>query len=178
MEFRLHLHRVTRNAVVCVILLETALIQGCASTERAVAIPYQIELLADANVNPDLKNRPSPIVVRIFELRGDSSFEESSFFSLKDNSEQTLGHDLISSDRIVIRPGDKQQINRSGSPDARSIGIIAEYRDLESNHWRKVITLPPPRQLNPYKFWQTSPDQLKARIAVKNGGIELLRIGE
>jgi type VI secretion system protein VasD len=175
MEFQLRLHRMAANAVASAILLETMLLLGCASTGRDAATPYQIEFLADSNVNPDLKNRPSPIVVRVFELRADANFEASSFFSLQDNSEQTLGQELITVDRIIIRPGEKKEISRPGNIDARRIGLIAEYRDLEANRWRKVIALPPPRHLNLYKFWQTSPDQWKVQVAVRNGGLELLK---
>ncbi|WP_201800021.1 type VI secretion system lipoprotein TssJ [Andreprevotia sp. IGB-42] len=157
-----------------VLLLAALIVQGCASTERAAAVPYQVELIAESNVNPDLKNRPSPIVVRVFELRADATFEASSFFSLQDKPEMTLGQELIAVERTILRPGESRTISRTGNLDARSIGIVAEYRALEVNRWRKVIPLPPPKQLNLYKFWQTSPDQLKVRVAIKNGGIEIL----
>lgn len=166
------------RGLVCFALCIPLVLLGCASTERAAAIPYQVELLADANVNPDIKNRPSPIVIRVFELRADAAFEASSFFSLQDKPEQVLGQEMIATDRIIMRPGEKKLFNRPGSVDARSIGLIAEYRDLEANRWRKVIPLPPPKQLNLYKFWQTSPDQLKVRVAIKNGGIDLLPVAK
>ena len=172
----MQLHSTNMNMIACVLLSGAPLLQGCASAERLAAIPYQVELVADNNVNPDLKGRPSSIEVIIYELRGDSTFESSNFFELENNQEKTLGRDLIFTDRIIIRPGEKRQFSRSGSIDARNIGIVAEYRNLESNHWRRSIPLPPPKQLNLYKFWQTSPDQMKVRVTVRNGGIELLPV--
>lgn len=172
----MRLHSTTMGMMVCISLSGAPLLQGCASTERLAAIPYQVELIADDDVNPDLKGRPSPIAVRIYELRADAAFESSDFFNLQGNFEKEFGGDLIFTERVIVRPGERKQLGRIGSIDARRIGIVAEYRDLEKNRWRRSIPLPPPKQLNLYKFWQTSPDQLKVRAAIRNGGIELLPV--
>ncbi|WP_148715787.1 type VI secretion system lipoprotein TssJ [Chitinolyticbacter meiyuanensis] len=150
------------------------LLSGCASTARSAAIPYQVDIAAAKNVNPDARRRPSPIVVKVFELRAAAAFESSDFFSLQEKPESALGAELIAVERVILRPGETKSIARPGNLDARAIGIVAEYRALESSHWRQVVELPQPKQLNLYKFWQTSPDRMIARINIKDGGIELL----
>ncbi|CAM8759499.1 hypothetical protein NCM_00359 [Burkholderia pseudomallei] len=36
-----------------------------------------------------------------------------------------------------------------------------------------TVPLPRAKQLNLYRFWQTSPGEMKLQVAVKNGGIGL-----
>ncbi|SAK83006.1 putative lipoprotein [Caballeronia calidae] len=156
------------------IVLECLLLfAGCGATEHPVAVPYAITVDVAPDVNPDAYRKPSPIVLKVFQLRALSSFESSDFFSLQDKPENVLGADLLGTDRIILRPGDTRTLHYRGNVEAGALGIVAEYRVLEKNRWRLTVPLPRARQLNAYKFWQTSPGELKLSIAVRNGGIAL-----
>ncbi|AJX35266.1 type VI secretion system lipoprotein TssJ [Burkholderia oklahomensis] len=152
----------------CVLLLP-----GCGATERSVAVPYAISLDVAPDVNPDINRKPSPIVLKVFQLKTASAFESADFFSLQDKPESVLGPDLLGVDRIILRPGDARTLHYRGNVDASALGIVAEYRVLEKNRWRLTVPLPSAKQLNLYRFWQTSPSEMKLSIAVKNGGIGL-----
>ena len=39
------------------------------------------------DVNPDMNRKPSPIVLKVFQLRAASSFDSADFFSLQDKPE-------------------------------------------------------------------------------------------
>ncbi|AOI73438.1 type VI secretion lipofamily protein [Burkholderia ubonensis] len=152
----------------CVLLL-----QGCGATERAAAVPYAITVDVAPDVNPDLNRKPSPIVLKVFQLKAASAFESADFFSLQDKPEGVLGADLLGVDRIILRPGEARTLHYRGNVEAGALGVVAEYRVLEKNRWRLTVPLPRAKQLNAYKFWQTSPGELKLSIAVRNGGIGL-----
>ena len=47
-------------------------------------------LSAASDVNPDATGRPSPIVVRVYQLRADAAFAAADFFALFDEEQQTL----------------------------------------------------------------------------------------
>ncbi|MGU7768700.1 type VI secretion system lipoprotein TssJ [Burkholderia sp. MR1-5-21] len=147
------------------------LFSGCGATERNVAVPYAITVDVAPDVNPDRNRKPSPIVLKVFQLKTASSFESADFFSLQDKPESVLGADLLAVDRVILRPGDARTLHYPGNVEAGTLGVVAEYRVLDKNRWRLTVPLPRAKQLNLYKFWQTSPGEMKVSIVVRNGGI-------
>lgn len=100
-------------------------------------------LSASDNLNPDSGGRASPLVVRVYELKALSAFNESDFFSIWDRDQQTLGGDLNAREEIVLRPGDSHGVNRTTKPETRFIGVVAAYRDLERAAWRASVPVVP-----------------------------------
>ncbi len=95
----------------------------------------------DAGVNPDAHGRPSPVVVRLYELKALAAFRSSDFFSLFDHDQQTLGVELVTKEEYLLEPGYKRQFDRKLQPDTRFIGVIAAFRDLERSQWRATMTV-------------------------------------
>jgi type VI secretion system protein VasD len=149
------------------------LIAGCAATEHAAAVPYSITFDVAGDVNQDASRRATPIVLKVFQLKTSSAFDSADFFSLQSKPDGVLGNELLSVDRIIVRPGESRTLHYSGSVDAHAIGVVAEYRRIEQSRWKLTIPLPPAKQLNFYRFWQTSPAELKVTVAVNNGGVAL-----
>lgn len=119
-----------------------ALLVGCASAPKPTP-PTVIVATVDATaaVNPDLKGRASPIVVRVFELKSISAFNGADFFSLWDRERETLSADMIGRDEFQLRPGEQKKFDRTLQPDTRYIGVIAAYRDLERSNWRGTVSV-------------------------------------
>lgn len=100
-----------------------------------------LKLEAAAQTNPDDAGRPSPIKVRIYELKDSNSFAEADYFSLNANDKTVLGADMLARDEFILRPGETRKIERKSNPKTLAIGILAGYRDLNSV-WRVVYPLP------------------------------------
>ena len=123
----------------------------CASTAAGVTkglldkmlepAPTSIEatFLASDLVNPDPNNRPSPIIVRFYELSSLGNFESSDFFALYEQDEDVLGTDLQAREEIQLAPGEKRSFERELRPDTRYVAVIAAYRDIENATWRSSI---------------------------------------
>lgn len=157
----------------CLVSAYLLLVTGCAATEHAAAIPYSITFNVAGDVNPDASRRPTPIVLKVYQLKTSSAFDGADFFSLQSKPDSVLGSELLGVDRVILRPGESRTLHYSGSADAHAIGVVAEYRQIEQSRWKLTIPLPPPKQLNFYRFWQTSPSELKVTVAVNNGGVAL-----
>jgi type VI secretion system protein VasD len=153
-------------------LIGATLLGGCSSTARQVPIPYAIAFSADAQVNPDSSGRPSPIQVTMYELKSPGTFESRDYFSLQADAQAALGKDLLNTDQVILKPGQTQVVQRPGNPEARAIGIVAGYRDLEHSRWRLVVPLPEPQNTNIYKVWQFSPNAENVHVAVGRKGLE------
>ncbi|MVW78015.1 type VI secretion system lipoprotein TssJ [Bordetella sp. 02P26C-1] len=143
-------------------------IAGCSSTARRVPVPYAIELAADKQVNPDANGRPSPVQVTIYELSSSTAFGSRDFFALQSDPQAALGKELLNTDQVVLRPGETKTLQYPGSSEARMVGIVAAYRDLEHSQWRLVVELPEAQNTNIFKIWQFSPNEETIKVAVKN----------
>ena len=98
-----------------------------------------LRLVAGGDLNPDDSGRPSPLVVRLLELKNIAGFENAEFFSLYSHEAETLGADLISSEEIELKPGDVQDIKFALKPGSKYIAILAAYRQLDKSAWRMVL---------------------------------------
>ncbi|MDH4449178.1 MAG: type VI secretion system lipoprotein TssJ [Rhodoferax sp.] len=97
---------------------------------------------AAAGVNPDDSQRPSPIKVRLYELKDSGSFTEADFFSLDKSDKTVLAADLLAKDEFILRPGESKKIERKSNAQTTAIGVLAGYRDLANSVWRTTFKLP------------------------------------
>lgn len=148
---------------------------GCSSTAKQVPVPYAVELRVANDVNPDANGRASPIQVTIFELRSSSQFESRDFFTLLGDPQAALGQELLDTEQVILKPGQTQVVRRPGNIQARAIGVVAGYRDLEGSTWRRTVNLPEPQNTNIYKIWQFSPSEEPVPIKVERRGLEVVK---
>jgi type VI secretion system protein VasD len=100
---------------------------------------------ATQTTNPDVRGRPSPVVVRIYELRTLGAFNSADFFSLFEKEAETLGGDLVGREEYDLQPGETRPYRRQLQPDTKFIGVAAAFRDLEKARWRQAAPVPAKR---------------------------------
>lgn len=100
-------------------------------------------LLADSSINPNEAGQPSPVLVRLYELKSPSSFEAASLFDLLDDDDEVLGGDLVNRREVEVKPGDNTAIERETSAETRYIGAIAAFRDIDNATWRGHVAIEP-----------------------------------
>ncbi|MEN8668440.1 MAG: type VI secretion system lipoprotein TssJ [Alcanivorax sp.] len=100
-----------------------------------------MRIVAGGDVNPDDNGRPSPVVVRVVELKSPAVFESAEFFALYQNEAQTLGSDLVATEEFEFKPGDVQDLKFALKPESNYVGVLAAYRQLEKANWRLVLPL-------------------------------------
>jgi type VI secretion system protein VasD len=108
---------------------------GCSSGPAVL----KAEVVAAAQVNPDNRKRPSPVVVRVYELKATTAFDSADFVSLFEKEQAVLGPDLVLREEFVLRPGETKTINKTLSPDTRFIGVLAAFRELERSRWHVAV---------------------------------------
>jgi type VI secretion system protein VasD len=119
----------------------TLAVVGCAA-KQPKPVETRALLVASADVNPDPNGRPSPIVVRIYQLRGDTEFNNANFFDIYEKEKETLGASLIAREEKTLFPGQQIEIDLPLSGEARFVGAVAAYRDLATSRWRAQIGRP------------------------------------
>jgi type VI secretion system protein VasD len=115
---------------------------SCASHGADDRVQTRTLLSASNDTNPDINGRPSPVVLRVFQLRNDGEFGRADFLALSLHEKDALGTSLIGVEEFELRPGERLETRIGLSRDARYIAAIAEFRDLNSGQWRTLRTRP------------------------------------
>lgn len=105
----------------------------------------EMTLAAGGQVNPNVENRPSPVVVRVFDLKTAAGFNAANFDGLfdRDRDRETLAAELVARDEFVLKPGEARKIDRPLAPETRVIGVAVAFRELERATWRTTVAVKP-----------------------------------
>ncbi len=96
-------------------------------------------LQASADLNPSVSRRPSPLLVRVYELKTAAAFNDADFVSLYQRDQAELGAEMVGRDEYVLNPGDSKSFAKVCGAETRFIGVVGAYRELEHAHWRSVV---------------------------------------
>ncbi len=132
-----------RRLLVATALVAGATLSGCSMFGMGGPATLNATVVAAAQVNPDTHKRPSPVVVRVFELKASTLFEQADFVSLFEKEQAALGAELVSREEFVMRPGDTKPLIKPLSPDTKFIGVMVAFRELERARWRAVVPVAP-----------------------------------
>ena len=113
------------------------ILTACSSTPDPTLL--DLTLTASADLNPDLTNRPSPMVIKLVELKSHTTFENADYFALSANTKSVLGPDYVAEEMMPVRPGEIKKFKLRLHSESRFIGVLAEYRALDNAVWRYVI---------------------------------------
>jgi len=100
-------------------------------------------LYAAPTLNPDARQRPSPLVIRVYELSGKAQFDSADFVSLYERDKQALGPTLVSQEEFVLRPDELRSWNKKLAPETKFVGVVAAYREIEKAAWRTAYAIQP-----------------------------------
>lgn len=147
-----------------------ALVSGCTSSSHSDPSRYNLQFQAHPQINES-----APLKVRVLLLKSDADFMSSDFFSLQNNASATLGANLLNSDVFFLMPGQlSKTLSGQSSPEARYIGVMAEYQMLDGKKWRVSLPLPVPGENHIYQFWKWSADELQANVFLDVNGIRVI----
>ena len=93
-------------------------------------------------INVGATGHPSPVVVRIYQLKSSTAFEAADFLSLFEREREVVGADLVDRQELDVKPGDSQTVAaKQLSADAHSIGVVTAFQNVERATWRAVVPL-------------------------------------
>lgn len=95
------------------------------------------------DVNPDLNERASPVVVTIYQLSSRTIFDNQDFFSLYENAQAILGPDLLTKQELELQPEQEMTQTLKLNKNANYVGIVVAYRDVDNSRWRGVVEVSP-----------------------------------
>jgi type VI secretion system protein VasD len=103
----------------------------------------EMSFFVGADVNPDRSGRPSPVIVRTYELKSLVAFNGADFFSMFEREKEIIGPDLVARDEWALMPGNNRQVIKNLQKDTRYVGVVAAFRDLDRSQWRAATLILP-----------------------------------
>jgi len=98
-----------------------------------------LRIIAGGDLNLDDAGRPSPLVIRLIELKSPMGFENANFFSLYQHEKETLSDEWVSSEELELKPGDVHELKFSLKPESQVVAVLAAYRQLNDVTWRVIL---------------------------------------
>jgi type VI secretion system protein VasD len=132
---------------ILVILFTTLTLNGCGSDPKKEEpkpppeTKINVRISVSSLVNPDIDGRPSPVVLRLYELKNIGKFEEADFYKLFEDHEGALGSDLVASEKFHFKPGDTKTLDHTVSSDTKYIAVTASFRNFNQSVWRDSIAI-------------------------------------
>jgi type VI secretion system protein VasD len=117
---------------------------GCASPPpppKPTQLTGSIEVAS--KVNPSASQRPSPLMLRVYELKSVASFNAADYMSLFQRDQAELGPDLVAREEYMLAPGETKAFVKTLSPDTHFLGVMGAFRDLDRSQWRSVVAVDP-----------------------------------
>lgn len=120
-------------------------ITGCATTGKVLDLDtrVQVEFEVFDDINPDDSGRPSPLVVRFYELKDARQFQAEDFLGLFEDDSGRLGGDLLAKRRLEFQPGKSRIEEFVVDQNTRYIGLLAEFVQYENAKARVIFEVAP-----------------------------------
>ena len=97
--------------------------------------------MASPLVNPLPDGEPSPLVLRMYQLNGETAFANASFRQLWEEDEATLGPTLLGKTEILLNPGGVERIKANLIEGTVIVAVVAGFRNFEEAKWRAMVPL-------------------------------------
>ena len=130
-------------ATALALALPVALLGACSSTPKPPPPqPVVGSITSSAQLNPSVNKRPSPLMLRVYELKSAAVFQSSDFMGLFQGDQGTLAADMVSREEMILQPGESRPYKKTLAPETRFLAVLGAYRDLERAVWRAVVPVP------------------------------------
>ena len=104
----------------------------------------EINFKVDADINPDDDKKPSPLFVRMYQLKTTKMFKRANFIDLYERDKEVLGADMISKQKLRrMKPGENRDEQFVLDKNTRFIGLYAEFLDYKKSSYKLLIPVVP-----------------------------------
>ena len=135
-----------RKKIILLVLLTFPFLTACSSVNEWVGTKLGFDtdltlyLKVDADINPDDKKRPSPLFVRLYELKTKKMFSRADFIGLYERDKEVLGADFVAKQELKrLLPGVSREEKFVLNKDTRYIALYAEFLDYKNAKYKVIV---------------------------------------
>ena len=137
----------SRFLLTVLIMMMTATLSSCQSNKSYVGeylnldTDLKIEFLIDADINQDELGVPSPLFIRMYELKSDKMMKKADFIDIYENDKETLGADLVGEVHKLKRftPGVNRIEQFVLGKNTQYVGLYAEFFDFKESQFKVIF---------------------------------------
>lgn len=126
--------------------LALVLLAGCTRVNSGVVGMFEldtdvhVEFEIAKDINPDENHTPSPLFVRLYELKDDAAFKKADFIGLYEQDESLLGKDLIGKQELNrLVPGESRKDKFVVDPGTRFVALFAEFYQFKNAKYKLIF---------------------------------------
>jgi len=119
--------------------------EGTVSVAKAIFVwdvkTVHLDITARAELNTDDSSKSSAVVIRMYQLSDEKSFESATYPDLVSQDQDALGEALLATHEIVLKPDTSVSVDNPFDKKAQFLGIVALFKDpdLKANTWRILL---------------------------------------
>lgn len=103
-----------------------------------------LSMLAADNVNPNERGNPRPVVVRLYQLKGDVKMTNATYDDILLRDKEALGDDLMKVDEVEVFPNDRVEVKFERIKDASHLAGVALFHSPKGQSWKTFYEFPLP----------------------------------
>ncbi|WP_096086446.1 type VI secretion system lipoprotein TssJ [Agaribacterium haliotis] len=130
--------------IVCVCL--SVFLLSCQSLNSGVGGMLKLDtdlklvIQASSDINPDEQENPSPLYLRLYQLKSDNMFEKADFIDLYEQDVDKLGADFLSKQELKpIQPGQSRTESFVLNPQTKYIALFAEFFQYDNASYKLIV---------------------------------------
>ncbi|CAI1968364.1 type VI secretion system lipoprotein TssJ [Serratia plymuthica] len=149
-----------------VAILMTVVLASCSSSKepKPAAGEIKINLIADKDINPNGQGRSAPLNIFIFNVKETDVFSNADFFEIVDGSSKPVQSAASKIYEAILQPGESRAVLIKPDSDARTLGFVGAYRDLNDSLWLVSWDLPKKKKSWWRKFFSDDSLELNAHF--------------
>jgi type VI secretion system protein VasD len=102
----------------------------------------KLEIIVDSDINPDESGTPSPLFIRLYELKATKLFDRADFITLYENDKKAIGADLVAKQELKrLAPGKNTIEHFVLSKDTQYVALYAEFYQYKDAKYKVVFPI-------------------------------------
>ena len=121
-------------------------VSACSSLNSAVGGMFgadtdlTISFKVESDINPDENKIPSPLFVRMYELKSPKLFKKANFIDIYENDKDTLGADFVVVQKLKrLKPGENRENSFVLDKKTRFVGLYAEFLNYKNAKYKMIV---------------------------------------
>jgi len=139
-----------RFFILTLTLFELTVLTGCTSINSGVGGYFDldtdlaIEFKVSADINPDDNSRPSPLFIRMYEMKAKKMIKKADFIDLYERDKEVLGADMLAVQKLKrLIPGEDREDNFVLSKNTLYVALYAEFLQYKNAKFKLIIPVVP-----------------------------------
>lgn len=124
----------------------TVLVAGCSAINSGIGGLFNADtdltltFKVAADINPDESKKPSPLFIRLYELKSTKTFKQANFIDIYENDKDILGPDMVGVQKLKrIRPGEDREDSLVLDEKTKFVGLYAEFLNYKNAKYKMVF---------------------------------------